>query len=137
MAVQKVLEIGYPINGTSAATAAPPRANGNSGGDASTVAGSWTLSVTAPTGQQFPATLTLTNNGNTLSGAIESPLGGGSLTDVKLDTGKLTANLSFAAQGQQINATITGRINAGEMTGELSLPMPGAPPLTFTGTKTK
>ncbi len=120
-------------NASSPATAT----NGNSGGDASAVAGSWTLSITAPNGQQFPATLTLNANGNALNGSIESALGGGQLSDVKVEAGKLTANLSLAAQGQQLNANISGRINAGEMTGELALPMPGAPPLTFTGTKTK
>ena len=103
---------------------------------AANVNGKWNLTVDAQ-GQQLPVTLILKQDGGKVSGSLDSMMGKGDIADAKVTGNKLVGTAKAQIQGQTLDLTINGTITGDSMTGVITLPIPGAPPLNFTGTKAK
>ena len=101
-------------------------------GDSAGFAGKWQLTISVP-GQELPGTLVLDKNGDAYKGAVNTALGEAPMSNIKVDGGKMNADITVNAQGQELSGKISGTINGGDMKGELALP--GFPPITFTGKK--
>jgi predicted Zn-dependent peptidase len=99
------------------------------------VAGKWSLTVDFQ-GQQFPVSLALEQNGETVSGKLESVLGEGDVNDGKVKGNKFSATAKSNVQGQNIELSIKGTVENDSMSGSLSAPMIPMP-LNFSGTRNK
>jgi zinc protease len=96
--------------------------------------GQWSLQIDTPLGQSIPATLTVSQSADGLSGRVESEMGSGELTSVTIDGEGLSAIVSLDVSGHAIEAKISAELTDNEMEGTVSLQ--DAPALTFTGTLT-
>jgi zinc protease len=99
---------------------------------AAKLAGTWSLSIESPLGQSIPATLTLRDGSNRLSGEIKSEMGNGELTATCANNG-FKGTVVFDVAGQQMTAQIEGEIQDSNVTGTISLENVEA--LNFTGSK--
>ena len=95
--------------------------------------GEWTLQIDTPLGQSIPATLTLTQNANGLSGKVESEMGSGELLSATVAGDSLSAIVSLDVAGHAIEANIAAEVTDNQIEGTISLQ--DAPALTFTGTR--
>lgn len=107
-----------------------------SNGTFAQVDGVWNLTLDFQ-GQQLPVTLTLKQTDAKVSGTLDSMMGKGEINDAKVSGNKLTAVAKTQIQGQAMELNIVGTIEGDTMKGTVTIPLPGAPPLTFTGTKAK
>jgi len=98
---------------------------------AADVAGTWTLQLNFQ-GSEVPVTLTLEQNGEAVTGKLETPLGEGIINDGSVSGAKLSATAAAEMQGQSVEFVIGGVANGDEMNGSISSPMIPEP-LTFTG----
>ena len=103
---------------------------------AANVNGKWNLTVEAQ-GQQLPVTLMLKQDGGKVSGSLDSMMGKGDISEAKVNGNKFVGTAKTQIQGQAMDLVINGTINGDSMKGTITLPIPGAPPLSFTGTKAK
>ncbi|MEP6946005.1 MAG: pitrilysin family protein [Acidobacteriota bacterium] len=103
--------------------------------DASTadVAGKWALSIDFQ-GQQLPVSLTLEQNGESVTGVLETMLGDGKIADGTVSGNKLSATANAEMQGQPIEFAIVGKIDGNAMSGTLTAPIVPEP-LPFSGTR--
>lgn len=117
------------------AAASSPGAGTTGGGaapvaGAATAAGNWNMTIEIP-GQTVQATLNLQQQGNQLSGTLQSPFGNSQITN-----GEITAEgfrfVTRVTVGEQIDVVFTGRITGNQMTGTAATPQ-GM--LNFTGTR--
>jgi zinc protease len=97
-------------------------------------AGNWSLQIDTPLGQSIPATLTLLQSANGLSGKVESEMGSGDLISATVDGDSLSAVVSLDVAGHAIEANIFAELTDDQIEGTISLQ--DAPPLTFSGTRT-
>ena len=97
------------------------------------VAGKWKLVIDFQ-GQQLPVSLTLEQNGESVSGVLETMLGNGKIADGKVTGNKLAATANAEMQGQPIEFVITGKVEGDTMSGTLTAPIV-PDPLPFTGTR--
>ncbi len=95
------------------------------------VAGTWTLQLNFQ-GSEVPVTLTLEQNGEAVTGKLETPLGEGIISEGSVNGTKLSATAAAEMQGQSVEFVIGGVANGDEMNGSISSPMIPEP-LTFTG----
>lgn len=100
------------------------------------VDGVWNLTIDFQ-GQQVPVTLTLKQDDQKVSGSLDSMLGKGEISDAKISGNKLSGIAVMPLQGQAAELNISGTVEGDTMKGTITVPMPGAPPLNFTGTKAK
>ncbi len=105
----------------------------NGSEETANVAGKWKLTVDFQ-GQQLPVTLRLEQDGEKLTGVLETMLGNGKITDGKISGNKLSAVASAEMQGQPIEFSITGKIDGDLVSGTLSAPIVPEP-LPFTGSR--
>jgi zinc protease len=105
-------------------------------GAAANVEGKWNLTIDAQ-GQQIPVTMTLKKEGDKVSGSLDSMMGKGEIGEVKVNGNKITAVAKAEMGGQTHEMTIAGTVDGDSMKGTLTIPMPGAPPFSFTGTRAK
>ena len=111
--------------------------NGNNS-EAAPLPGVWALEIQSPNGQTIPATLTITQENGSLRGKVQTQMGDGSLSDVKRSGNNFDAKLTFGAQGQTLDGTVTGNTESDDrMKGTITLQVPNLPPLPFTGTRSK
>jgi zinc protease len=101
------------------------------------VVGEWNLQITTPGGQAIPATLTMKQDGDTLSGTVQTQIGDGELSNVRLDGNNFEATLKFNNYGRIIDGTVTGSAESDSMKGTITLQVEGLAPLPFTGTRKK
>ena len=101
--------------------------------NAALYAGNWSLQIDTPLGQSIPATLTLLQSGNGLSGKVESEMGNGELLSATVDDDSLSAVVSIDVAGHAMEANISAEVKDNQMEGTISLQ--DAPALTFTGTR--
>ena len=102
--------------------------------EAAAVSGTWKLSLNFQ-GQQVPVTLTLEQNGEKVSGTIETVLGSGSIDDGAVKGKKVTATARTEIQGESIDFLISGSVDGDTMSGTLSAPiMPDS--MAFEGERT-
>ncbi len=106
---------------------------GQTPSEAADFGGSWKLTVDFQ-GQQVPVSLTLVQNGDALTGRLETVLGNGDITDGSVRGNKFSATANTGIQGQDVEFVINGTITDGIMSGTIAAPIiPDS--LTFTGTK--
>lgn len=95
------------------------------------VAGNWKLTIDFQ-GQQLPVSLELQQDGETVSGKLESMLGEGEIADGKVRGNKLSAVAKTQMQGQTLELAIIGTLEGDTLTGTLTTPIVPMP-LNFTG----
>lgn len=100
-------------------------------GAAMNVAGTWTLEITGPSGNTVPATLTIKQDGNKISGTVDSQLGQSELKPTILNGNSFDAVLTLNMGGQSIDAQVSGTVEGENIKGNIALP--NFPPLPFTG----
>jgi zinc protease len=114
------------INSFSAANAAPTV----------DVTGKWTLSLDAM-GQKIPVTLELKQDGDKVTGTLDSMLGKGEIPNGKVSGNKLTSTAKSQFQGQAVELTLNGTVEGDKMKGVVNTGMPGFPPINFEGSRVK
>ena len=95
------------------------------------MAGTWTLEIQTPFGQDIPATLVLVKHLDGFTGKIESEMGAGQLADVVLNGAEFQATLTFEMEGHAVSANIQGSAAGQRLEGNISLQ--NLQPLPFTG----
>ena len=97
------------------------------------VGGEWSLNVDFQ-GQSVPVSLKIVQNGESLSGRLETMLGTGEISEGSMKGNKLTASARTEIQGEAVEFSISGRVNGDNISGTLSAPVVPEP-LTFTGVR--
>lgn len=97
------------------------------------VAGTWELSVEAQ-GQKLPVTLMINQDGNSITGNLESMLGEGELSDGKVNGNLVSAVAKTAFQGQEMELGIKGTVEGDLISGVMTTSMIPVP-LEFSGTR--
>jgi hypothetical protein len=95
------------------------------------IAGSWSLVIQTPLGQNISATLTLQNAEKGLTGNINSEMGDGELLSATFDGKSFVGTVAFDVAGQNVNAQVEGELNNDELNGTLTVE--NTPPLPFSG----
>jgi zinc protease len=103
----------------------------NNTGAAVNAAGTWDLTITGPSGNTIPATLTIKQDGNKISGTVDSQFGLSELKPTTLKGDSFDATLTLDAGGQTIDAQVSGTVEGDTMKGVITVPQ--VPPLPFTG----
>ena len=93
----------------------------------SALLGLWDISISAP-GQDLAGTLKLSKSGETFEGAVNTDLGEAPLKNIKIKDDSFTADITVNVQGESMAGTMNGKLAAGKLTGEISLPSFGAIP---------
>ena len=95
----------------------------------SSVAGAWDLAITGPDGMPVNATATLKQDGEKVTGSIESQAGTAELTGTM--KGK-TLNLAFTVQTPNgpLDVKVTGEVDGAAMKGTIDLAGMGTMPFT-------
>ncbi|HYE66646.1 MAG TPA: pitrilysin family protein [Pyrinomonadaceae bacterium] len=101
------------------------------------LSGTWALEIAVPSGQTMPATLTIKQDGETLTGSVQSQFGESPLSNVKRNGNGFDASLTLNMQGQEINAKVAGSAENDRIKGSIDLNIPNFPPLSFTGIRSK
>lgn len=107
--------------------------NSDAGATPADAAGKWDLLVDFQ-GQELPVSLTLEQNGDALTGVLETMLGDGKIADGRIDGNKLSATAQADFQGRPLEFAITGKLSGDTMTGTLSAPIVPEP-LAFSGSR--
>jgi len=101
-------------------------------GEAPSVAGTWALTVTTPNGA-LPVTLTLKQDGDSMSGEITSAQMGAAPITGRLRGNEVNLSFTLNMQGQAAPATVQGTIDGNSIRGSISL---AGQNYEFTGTRT-
>ncbi len=96
-------------------------------------AGNWTLTVEAM-GQELEVNLSIEQDGENVSGKIESAFGSGEISDGKVAGNKLTATATTDLQGQSVELGIKGTVDGDSLEGTINAPMIPMP-LEFKGNR--
>src|SRR6185503_15111802 len=96
-------------------------------------AGSWTIEVETPLGQNIPATLTITRSESGYSGVIHSEMGDAELGAIEIDNNSFHTTTSLEMDGHAVEAEVSGRFDGEHAEGFLKLQ--NSPELPFTGSK--
>ncbi|MDT7540346.1 MAG: hypothetical protein QOE33_250 [Acidobacteriota bacterium] len=107
----------------------PPAAAATTGG--ADLSGTWTLAVNVD-GQNLPGTLTLHQEGNRLSGTLQSPLGSSEVSNGSVGADGFHFTVTVSLQGQSMEVTFTGTATGNAMSGSANSTAGAA---TFTGTR--
>lgn len=108
--------------------------NTNTGAPAN-AGGTWALEITGPGGNTLPATLNIKQDGNKISGTVQSQLGESELKPTTINGNSFDATLTLNMGGQTIDAQVAGTIEGDQIKGTITLP--AYPALPFTGTRNK
>jgi imidazolonepropionase-like amidohydrolase len=110
--------------GTGAGAAAPSAG-------AADISGTWTLAINLE-GQNVPATLTLRQEANRLSGTMQSPLGSAEIANGSAGADGFRFTVVVQIQGQSMEVTFSGTASGNTMNGSATTAQGAA---TFTGTR--
>lgn len=105
----------------------------SSTGETSDVSGKWSLNLDFQ-GQQFPVSLILDQNDDSVTGNIESMLGSGEIADGKIKGNKFSAVAKTDFQGQSLELNLIGTVESDSMTGTVNTTM-FPMPIEFSGSK--
>ena len=97
------------------------------------VAGKWKLVIDFQ-GQQLPVTLKLEQEGEKVTGVLETMLGNGKIAEGKVAGSKLNATANAEMQGQSVEFVISGKADGDTMSGTITAPIV-PDPLPFTGSR--
>lgn len=112
-----------------------PRGGGQGPGSATavaSVAGTYNISIQAP-GQTLSGTLSLTQQGASLTGTMTTELGTSQITDGRVTSTGLSFGGSVVFGGQQIGYTVMATVTGNQLSGSVETPQGSVP---ITGTKT-
>ncbi|NNE97520.1 MAG: insulinase family protein [Pyrinomonadaceae bacterium] len=98
------------------------------------IGGAWALSIDFQ-GQKMPVTLVLEQDGDSISGKMESMIGEGEVQNGSVKGNKISASVSSDFQGQSIELIFKGTVDGDSMTGTISTSMIPAP-MEFAGKRT-
>lgn len=121
---------GTPSTGTTPQPGTTPPATTQT--TASDLTGTWTLTVAAPEGA-IPVTLTLTQQGQALTGTMQSPFGSADVANGSSGADGFRFTATVTVGGQTIEIAFTGTASGNEMSGTATSPQGSIP---FTGTRT-
>jgi hypothetical protein len=101
-------------------------------GDTNNVAGTWMIVVTTKQGDlQF--TLNLKQDGENLSGSVQSPYGDGTVK-----SGKINGNVIYLdMEAEPLEVKLNGTLDDKKMKGTVTSNIPNIPALPFVGTRSK
>ena len=100
-------------------------------GETADVSGKWTLTLDFQ-GQQFPVSLLLEQDGDNVTGNIESMLGAGEISDGKVRGNKFSAVGKTDFQGQSLELNLNGTVDGVSINGTVNTPMIPMP-IEFSG----
>lgn len=113
----------------------PANVGGIGPGVRNSLSGTWNLSVNLGQGEKS-ATLTLTQEGERLSGTIAGALGAGDISNASTTpAGEVRFTASLQIEGQTKEATFTGTVSGDQMRGAVNVV--GMAPGTFTGSRVR
>lgn len=95
------------------------------------LSGTWTIAVNVE-GQNLPGTLTLRQEGNRLTGTLQSPLGSSEVSNGSVGADGFRFTVAVSIQGQSLEVTFAGTANGNTMSGSANSTQGAA---TFTGTR--
>lgn len=137
-ATQSVTTNATAGNNQSTATTAAANDAGTANAGAVSLPGVWSLQIQSPNGQTIPATLTIMQDGNDLKGKVQTQMGDGDLSDVRLNGNNFDARLTFGTGSQALAGKVSGNTESSDrMKGTIILEVQNMPPLPFTGTRSK
>jgi zinc protease len=96
-------------------------------------AGSWSIELETPLGQNIPATLTISRGGEGLSGTFSSEMGDANLGTIELHDNSFRSSTSLKADGHDVPAELSARFEGDHAEGSLILQ--DSPALPFSGNK--
>ena len=95
------------------------------------VAGTYKLTLNTPMGQQTP-TLTLQEDGGSLSGTFAGQMGAQDFSGGTVDGNSFKFDVNINAMGNEITLNVTGTVDGDDISGTMNTPMGGS---DFTGTR--
>ena len=116
----------------------PASTNENSSASSSApanIGGAWTLQVTGSGGQNIPATLTINQSGSNFTGLVKASIGNLPVSDGTINGNQFDAAITISMQGQNFPGRVAGRVENDHLTGTITIQIPNAPALSFTGTR--
>ncbi|HKR12493.1 MAG TPA: pitrilysin family protein [Pyrinomonadaceae bacterium] len=96
-------------------------------------AGSWSISLETPLGQNIPATLTIEREGEGFAGKFSSELGDADLGAIEVNDNSFHASTSVEMDGHSVPVEISGSFEGDQAEGLLTLQ--DSPAIPFTGSK--
>ncbi len=100
-------------------------------GETAGVAGNWNLNLNFQ-GQEFPVSLKLEQDGESVTGNMESMLGSGEISDGKISGNKFSATAKTDFQGKSLELNLNGKVDGDEINGTIETPMIPMP-IEFSG----
>ncbi|HYG81945.1 MAG TPA: hypothetical protein VD861_16220, partial [Pyrinomonadaceae bacterium] len=100
-------------------------------GTGTNLSGTWALTV-AVGARTAPGTLTLRQEGQRLSGTLESPFGTTELSDGSVGADGFRFTTSAVVEGRAVEMTITGTVSGNQISGTVTSEIGST---TFTGTR--
>jgi hypothetical protein len=86
-----------------------------------TLTGNWTISAEAM-GQPIEIEMNLTQNGENITGKLNSILGEGTIEDGKINENNLSGTIKISFQGQPVELKMSGIVDGDSMKGTLGSP---------------
>ena len=96
-------------------------------------AGSWSIELETPLGQNIPATLTISRDGANFTGRFSSELGEADLGAIQIHNNSFSASTSVEMDGHSVPVQISGSFEGDHAEGLVTLQ--DAPAIPFTGNK--
>ena len=115
--------------------AEPSKPTEPSAGPPPEIAGTWTVSIAAGDMQTTPATLTLTQDGETLRGAFDSESGDGKVFSGRATVEKIEFAVAIGAGQRDVTLTFEGKHNSEDDTLAGTMKSPFGPPTEWTATR--
>ncbi len=97
------------------------------------LSGSWALLIDAQ-GQELPVSIVISQDGNSISGEMESMLGTGELRDGSVNGNRFSATVESDFQGETLEMSLSGVKKGDSIDGTITVPMMPEP-LSFKGSK--
>lgn len=104
-------------------------------GEPANIAGTWQLSLDFQ-GQAVPVTLVVEQNGESITGRLETMLGEGEIKSGSVKGNKFSATAATELQGQSLELSISGKIDGDSINGTITAPIIPEP-LAFSGNRAK
>jgi zinc protease len=102
-------------------------------GEVTDPAGSWSIEVETPLGQNIPVTLTISRTESGYTGVLHSEMGDAELGAIEIKDDSFRATASFDMDGHAVPAEVVGRFEGNQAEGFLKLQ--NSPELPFSGSK--
>jgi zinc protease len=102
-------------------------------GETIDAAGEWSLNIDFQ-GQSLPVSLKIVQDGESVTGSLETMLGTGEISEGTVRGNKITASARTEIQGEAVEFSISGKVDGNSITGTLSAPVVPEP-LNFTGVR--